>query len=172
MQIRDARVEDCDQLGLITVAASLSAFIGSIPEALIDFSWAPAASAESWRSSFPQNTDRGQLFRVLEEDDGVIAFAWSAPWADTAGYDAAVRGLYVLPTAQGNGHGRRLISDAARLLRAQGAGSLEIGCVRENPSCGFYRRLGGVEIGSRPASVDRFDTVEVLFGWPDLRALF
>jgi L-amino acid N-acyltransferase YncA len=171
VSMRDAQVEDCDQIGLITVSASHSAFVGSIPEEDLDFTWTPETSATGWRESFAENTDRGQAFRVLETDGRVIGFAWSAPWADTEGYDASIRGLYVLPTCQRKGLGRLLLSDAATILHRNGARSVEIGCVRENPSCDFYEHMGGVEIGSRPVEVDRFKTREILFGWPDLSAL-
>ena len=171
VQIRDARIEDCEAMGLITVAASHSTFIGVIPEEAIDFAWTPAMSAEGWRDSWPRNTDRGQWFRVAERTRRVVGFVWSAPWADSPAYDASIRGLYVLPTCQRQGIGRLLVRDAAHALRSGGARSVEIGCVRENPSCAFYRHLGGVEIGRRPVQVDAFDTVEILFGWPDISVL-
>ena len=170
-QIRDATLEDCDQLGLITVSASLSAFIGAIPEEHLDLNWKPESSADGWRRSFAENTNRGQLFRVIEAGERLIGFAWSAPWAETEDYDASIRGLYVHPSYQGCGFGRLLIQDSASILLNHGARSLEIGCVRENPNCEFYRHLGGIEIGSRPARVDSFDTQEILFGWPDLPVL-
>lgn len=171
MQIRDARVEDCEAIGLITVAASHSAFIGVIPESAIDFTWTPEKSAAVWRQTFSRNTDRGQRFRVIETQGRVVGFVWSAPWADSGGCDASIQGLYVLPTRQRQGIGRKLLRDAARQLLRDGARSLEIGCVKENPSCAFYLHLGGVEVGHRPVRVDAFDTQEVLFGWPDISVL-
>ena len=63
------------------------------------------------------------------------------------------------------------MAEAARRLVAREAGSLEIGCIQENPNCAFYRRLGGVEIARRPNHVDRFETEEIFFGWPDIRDL-
>ncbi len=169
--IRVALIEDCVRLGLITVSASHSVFIGAIPEESLDFSWTPEQSAAGWRDSFAASTDRGQAFRVLEQDAKVVGFAWSAPWADTSGYDASVLGLYVLPTWQRKGVGRLLLADAASIQARNGAQSIEIGCVKENPSCGFYRRCGGVEIGRRPARVDAYQTEEILFGWADISAL-
>jgi L-amino acid N-acyltransferase YncA len=171
MRIREAHLDDCEAIGLITVAASHATFIGAIPEEHIDFSWTPAQSAAGWRRSFAGNTDRGQQVRVAERAGRIVGFVWSAPWADSPGYDASIRGLYVLPTCQGQGIGRALLRDAAQALYRDGARSLEIGCVRENPSCAFYRHLGGVAIGRRPARVDALDTEEILFGWSDLAAL-
>ena len=82
-----------------------------------------------------------------------------------------MQALYVLPTWQGRGVGRTLLGHAMRLLRAGGKDSVEIGCIRENPNCDFYRHLGGVEIGRRPNRVDRFETEELFFGWRDLGLL-
>ena len=171
LQIRDATIEDCDAIGLITVTASHSAFIGAIPEELLDFSWTPEKSAAGWRAAFSTYTDKGQSFQVAELDNRVIGFVWAKPWADSKGYDSSVQGLYVLPSCQRQGVGQNLVSYAAAGLRERERRSLEIGCVRENPSCNFYRHLGGLEIGTRPVKVDLFDTQEILFGWPDLSVL-
>jgi GNAT superfamily N-acetyltransferase len=171
LQIRPAAVEDCDAIGLVTVTASHSTFIGAIPEESLDFSWTPEVSAANWRREFGTFTDRGQLFDVALDGDRIIAFVWAIPWADSDGYDASVRGLYVLPTCQRRGIGQRLLQHAASILHDAGARSLEIGCIRENPSCGFYRHLGGVEIGRHAAKVDAWDTEEILFGWSDIQIL-
>ncbi len=56
-------------------------------------------------------------------------------------------------------------------LHRHKARSLEIGCIKENPNCDFYRHMGGVEIGRRNAQVDLFESEEILFGWPDLSVL-
>ncbi len=169
--MRDARIEDCDALGLVTVTASHSAFIGAVPEEYLDFSWTPEVSAAGWREGFATNTDRNQGFHVAEIEGRLIGFVWTKPWADTVGYDSSVQGLYVLPTRQGQGIGRRLLAYASSELHRHKARSLEVGCIKENPSCEFYRHLGGVEIGRRKAQIDLFDTEEILFGWPDLSVL-
>ncbi|MEJ2089495.1 MAG: GNAT family N-acetyltransferase [Gammaproteobacteria bacterium] len=171
IRIRPAGIDDCDAVGLVTVTASHSVFIGVVPEEQLDLTWTPAVSAANWRQSFAGCKDRGQIFDLALEDERVVGYVWARPWADTPGYDSAVPGLYVLPTRQHLGIGRRLLSHAASAMGRTGAQSLEIGCIRENPSCGFYRHLGGREIGQRPASVDGWDTVEILFGWPDIATL-
>ena len=171
ISIRDARLEDCDDIGLITVSASFSAFVGVIPERLLDFSWPPEQSAANWRKGFEENTGGGQRLMVAEQDEQVVGFVWSQPFADTTGFDACIRGLYVLPTFQGQGIGRQLIAYAVDELATAGKRSLEIGCVKENPSCDFYRHLGGKEIGRRAAKVDLYETDEILFGWRDIATL-
>ena len=171
INIRDASIDDCKEIGLVTVSASHSVFIGAIPEELIDFSWTPEISAANWRKSFSENTDRGQRFIVAEEDHRILDFLWAKPWAETAGFEACIQGLYILPTFQRSGIGRQLIGYAVTELMQLNMNKLEIACVVENPSCNFYRHIGGVEIGRRPVKVDNFDTEEIVFGWQDISVL-
>ena len=171
IKIRDAIIEDCDGIGLVTVSASHSVFIGAIAEELIDFSWTPEISAANWRKSLSENTNRGQRFLVAEEDHRILGFVWTKPWAATTGFEACIQGLYVLPTFQRHGIGRQLIAYAAAELMQLNLKKLEIACVVENPSCDFYRHIGGVEIGRRPVKVDRYDTEEIIFGWQDISIL-
>ncbi len=100
-----------------------------------------------------------------------MGFVWTKPWAETQGFEACIQGLYVLPTLHRRGIGRQLINFAVIELMKLNKQKLEIGCVVENPSCDFYRHLGGVEVGRRPAKVDDYDTEEILFGWQDISAL-
>ena len=169
--IRDSIIEDCNDIGLVTVSASHSVFIGAIPEKFIDFSWTPEVSAGNWRKSFTENRDRGQRFLVAEEDQQILGFVWTKPWAETTGFEACIQGLYVLPTFQRRGIGRQLINFAVSELMKLDFKNLEIGCVLENPSCDFYRHLGGTEVGRRPVKVDNYDTEEIVFGWEDISVL-
>ena len=171
LHIRDATIEDCEQFGLITVTASHSVFIGVIPEELLDFSWTPETSATNWRNTFSENTNRDQKFFVAESEDRLLGFVWSKPWAEAAEFDATIQALYVLPTMQRRGIGRSLISFAVVELLKLGMQSLQIGCVKENPSCDFYRQLGGVEFSRKPVQIDAFETDEILFGWSNLSSL-
>jgi L-amino acid N-acyltransferase YncA len=171
MRIRAATVDDCDALGLVIVTASWSTFLGRIPERDFDFSWTPEVSAANWRESFNDTTEPWQHFYVAEQDDQVVGFVWAEAGAVCEGLEWRVGALYILPSQQRKGTGRALLSHVARELSASGVNSLEIGCVKENPSCGFYQHLGGIEMGRRPNSVDKYQTEEILFGWRNIKDL-
>ena len=93
--------------------------------------------------------------------------------ADTgrSDFEKAVGALYVRPTFQRRGIGRALLSTAAKESIEQGAHTFLIGCIRENPSCGFYTHLGGVEIYRVPRNVDRYKTEGIFFGYSDIARL-
>ena len=171
MSIRNAELKDCNDLGLTIVAASLAAFLGRIPEQCLDFSWTPAVSAANWRRDFHEISQSDHHFFVFEVNAKVIGYLLATPGASSDGYQWSVDGLYVLPSHQGSGVGRDLLSRLARELVRSGIISLEIGCVKENASCGFYLHLGGNRLGTRAANVDAYKTEEILFGWPDLPVL-
>ncbi|TME59560.1 MAG: GNAT family N-acetyltransferase, partial [Chloroflexi bacterium] len=85
-----------------------------------------------------------------------------------------VYAIYVLPAAQGKGHGRALIRECARALASRGLSSLLIWVLRENQiGRGFYERLGGTAV--REKQLEEFpgaeEHVEVGYGWKDTRAL-
>jgi ribosomal protein S18 acetylase RimI-like enzyme len=171
MQIRAATIHDCDALGLVIVTASWSTFLGRIPEKDFDFSWTPEISAANWRKSFEEDIGADELFYVAEEDGQVVGFVWAEAGADCEGLEWHIGALYILPSQHRKGIGRALLAHVAKELSAAGVSSLEIGCVKENPSCDFYKHLGGIEMGRRPNSVDRYQTEEILFGWRNIKAL-
>jgi GNAT superfamily N-acetyltransferase len=163
LRLRAATVDDAPALGLVTVSASMATFLGRVPEESIDFGWTPEASAQGWREVVATLALQ-ELFTVAEVDRRVVGFVWAGTSTASVEFPWSVRGLYVLPTAQRQSIGRALLRHAvSRLASEAGATTLLIGCVRENPSCGFYRHLGGVEVFRRPQRVDRFETEEIFF---------
>ncbi len=172
MLIRPVEAKDSDSLGLIQVTASHSAFVGRVPEGTIDFSWTPTVSAANWTKFLSDDQGmRDQLFVVAVDDNQVVGFVWASAGADTPGFEWSVRSLHVLPARHSQGIGRMLVSHVAGLLALDGVKCVEIGCVKENLSRGFYENLGDVEVGRRPVKVDEYETGEVLFRWSDLSAL-
>lgn len=164
---RTAKSDDCDALGSITVAASFGAFIGRVPEELLDLTWTPAQSAYGWRRSVAELHPNDLLDVADMHEHGVVGFVWAGPSARQVGGVGEIRGLYVLPSQQRRGIGRQLLAHAVVQLRARSMSSLLVGCIKENPSCDFYRHLGGVESFREPSAVDRYTTEEIFFSWGD-----
>ncbi|MEM7131143.1 MAG: GNAT family N-acetyltransferase [Chloroflexota bacterium] len=172
MNIRPATFDDCNALGIISVRASHSAYLGLIPKEDLDTSWTPEVSAENWRSFFAgKEWETGEFFVVAEVDKWVVGYIWAGAKTGSSEYERWVNSLYVLPSMHGKGVGRCLLRYTAERLMAQGVNSLLIGCAAINPNCGFYRHLGGVEVDRQPLTIDRFPTEEIFFGWSDLQPL-
>ena len=154
------------------VSAFFSTLLGQIPEEDLDFTWTPEQSAENWRE-YLSGDERplGRDFFVAEVDGTVIGFVMSGADTGRSDFEKLVGALHVRPTFHRLGIGRALLSAAAKASLEVGARSFLIGCIRENPSCGFYTHLGGVEIYRAPMNVDRYETEEIFFGYSDISRL-
>jgi ribosomal protein S18 acetylase RimI-like enzyme len=104
---------------------------------------------------------------------GLVGYAQGGPSRrDTAG-EAEIATLYVLRQAQGQGLGKRLMSETARALAANGATSLMISVLRDNIRArGFYEHLAGEPETARqePGPGGRL-LYEVAYRWRDIRTL-
>lgn len=84
------------------------------------------------------------------------------------GFSAEVYTLYVLPSHQRLGAGKRLLRAAAGFLAAAGHRSLIIWVLDGNPAVGFYRRMGGVQVAGKSTRLAGDTYGEVAYGWLDI----
>lgn len=80
--------------------------------------------------------------------------------------------LYVLPSYQGAGAGRRLAGKVARHFTESGVNSMLLWVLAENrPARGFYESLGGVLVAEEGFELGGASLLEVAYGWRDLEVL-
>ena len=60
-----------------------------------------------------------------------------------------LQGLYLDPKYIGLGIGRKLVNAFADWVKQNGGQKFIIGCLEQNKSCGFYKKLGGTEFERR-----------------------
>ena len=63
---------------------------------------------------------------------------------------AELGALYLLDSVKGRGFGKILFNMAINVLKSMGYNKMVIGCLSENPSNGFYKRMGGVLVDTNP----------------------
>ena len=68
--------------------------------------------------------------------------------------EGELNALYLLPTAQRQGTGRRLFDAGANALREAGFAALRCWVLQGNPAIDFYERLGGARVASKTFTVD------------------
>ena len=171
MAVRRATEDDAEAIERIRVETWRATYGGLLPDGLID-QLQPNVERrrERLRSRSPS-----ELNFVAEEGSDVVGYAFAGrERTHDREYAGEVYAIYVLPSAQGKGHGRALIRDCARALAAGGMTSLLIWVLRENQiGRGFYERLGGTRVREKPlAEFPGAEAhIEVAYGWKDTRAL-
>ena len=171
MSVRRATVDDAEAIERIRVETWRATYRGLLPNGLID-QLQPNVERrrERLRSATPS-----ELNFVAEEAMGVVGYAFAGPERSRdAEYAGEVYAIYVLPAAQGKGHGRALIRECARALASCGLTTMLIWVLRENQiGRGFYERIGGRPV--REKQLEEFpgaeEHVEIGYGWKDTRDL-
>lgn len=81
----------------------------------------------------------GVEFIIAEKENIPMGFAGYS-LAETEVYK--LHKLYILPTEQGSGFGKKLIAHISELAKSKGGKILELNVNRDNPAYNFYRKTG------------------------------
>jgi len=113
---------------------------------------------------------------VAEDEGGVFGFVSGRPRKNFSkgpiDYDGVLDTIYVLPSHQGNGAGRRLVAAVARYFVEVDTGSMLLWVFTENqPARRFYESLGGVLVGADGFDLGGVWVNEVAYGWRNLGVL-
>lgn len=168
MKIREAVPEDGPAIAQVQVTSWRETYTGIVPQDYLD-----ALDAAERGSRWSERVlSVSNVILVAEDANGVFGFAAGGPVMHPAeGYDGELVGLYVLRTHHGQGVGRELVRQFAARMVGHGFRSLVIWALRKNPACGFYQRMGGVQVAEQTIEIGGKVLPEVAFGWPDLRVL-
>ncbi|HUO11382.1 MAG TPA: GNAT family N-acetyltransferase [Caulobacteraceae bacterium] len=169
--IAPAGPADAEELGRVHVRAWRETYPGLLPQAYLN-RMSPKLHARRFHQEL-MRAKAGQVTLVAESAEGAVGYAHAALLSgEGRSADAEVQTLYVLRSAQRAGVGRGLLSACARVMRAQGAGSLMLFVLTGNePARRFYERLGG-EAFAEVASHGWGEAVtETAYRWADIGVL-
>ncbi|NEU12385.1 GNAT family N-acetyltransferase [Methylobacterium sp. BTF04] len=147
--IRRARSTDADTLSDVFDAAWREAYRGIIPGVSLE-RMISQRSSQWWLGA----TQRSRPLVVVETGDGVVGYAvYGAARARSLKAAGEIDELYILPSHQGLGLGRRLFRAVSNDMHDHGLARIGVWALEENDRArDFYAGLGGVLTGR---SVDR-----------------
>jgi len=162
---------DAEELARVHVRAWRETYRGLLPDAYL-----ARMSEEAHARRFRRNLLRpreGEATLAALARDGLVGYAEAGPSRSRAEGEGEIATLYVLKEAQGRGIGRRLLTQGAKVLAANGARSLVISVLYDNLRArGFYEALGGK---ADPPRQERGPGgllyAEVAYRWPDISVL-
>ncbi len=137
MIIRKAAESDISAISELAEKIWWPSYRNIISDEQISFMLNDMYSAES----LAEQMRSGIEFLIVEKENLPVAFAgYSLTNAENQVYK--LHKLYVLPTEQGRGTGRKLIEQVSSLATAKGGKILELNVNRGNPAHHFYRKIG------------------------------
>jgi ribosomal protein S18 acetylase RimI-like enzyme len=174
--ISPAGPADALALGRVHVQSWRETYPGILPQAALN-RMSAVGHGRRFRHELEQ-ANEGHVTLIAEGPDGAVGYAAGAVRAaagrggEPRGADAEVFTLYVLRQAQGAGVGRALLRASARVLKAQGAGSLMLFVLTRNERArGFYERLGGEAFAEVASHGWGEGLTETAYRWSDIAAL-
>ena len=137
MIIRKAAESDISAISELAEKIWWPSYRNIISDEQISFMLNDMYSAESLK----EQMNSGIEFLIVEKENLPVAFAGYS-LTNTENQVYKLHKLYVLPTEQGRGTGRKLIEQVSSLATAKGGKILELNVNRGNPAHHFYRKIG------------------------------
>ncbi|WP_132805635.1 GNAT family N-acetyltransferase [Tepidamorphus gemmatus] len=163
IDVRPARPADALGLSEVHDEAWTTAYRGIIPAVMLERMMA-RRGPDYWHRVASR---RGAGTLVLQFDGKVAGYATLGPnRVRRLPYGGEIYELYLGPSYQGVGLGRRLFREARRVLSVNGLQGLVVWALEENAQArAFYTRLGGMEVAR---AVEPFGDVrlrKIAFAW-------
>lgn len=161
---------DAEALAQVHVTSWRETYRGLLSDAFLG-RMSVEAHARRWRWSltYPRPDE---VILAAAGRRGLVGYASGGPSRAQREGEAEIATLYVLRAAQGQGLGRQLVVEAARVFAARGANSLMISVLRDNIRArGFYEHLGGAPEEPRLETGPAGLLHEVAYRWSDIRTL-
>ena len=137
MIIRKAAESDISAISELAEKIWWPSYRNIISDEQINFMLNDMYSAESLK----EQMGSGIEFLIVEKENLPVAFAGYS-LTNTENQVYKLHKLYVLPTEQGRGTGRKLIEQVSSLATAKGGKILELNVNRGNPAHHFYSKIG------------------------------
>lgn len=177
-RVRPARPDEALTIARVHVASWQTAYRGILPDAYLD-ALDVSRRTEMWQDILAR-PEPGTCSLVAELADGtVVGFASGGPARaqialpddPSALFDGELYAIYLLAEHRGQGIGRSLAAEFARVMASDGYRSLLVWVLAANSACAFYEALGAVRLGEADISIAGLVLPEVAYGWTEIAAL-
>jgi len=169
--VRRATVDDAALIAQVRIDSWRATYRGMIPDAYLD-GMKVEDSTRMWTRVLDAASDAACTF-VAEVEGELVGFAAGITLAERKlDFDAELTALYVLPSAQRAGIGRRLLTEVAATLGAAGAPNMLVWVLAQNGKArDFFVHLDARLLAEQTFKWDELDLIEVAYGWRDIQSI-
>ena len=173
MRIREVMVQDIPGIAKVQVDGWRTTYRGIVPDEFLDNMAYTTQEMFLEKEFVPHLYDKELFCYVAEEQIGqVVGFAVGGKEREkNPNYTGELHGIYILKEYQRRGFGRKLVRAVVKKLLKMKLTSMLVWVLVENPSRGFYERLGGVELNTKKIEIGGALLDEVAYGWSDITTL-
>ena len=170
ISIRKASLKDAEGIAKVHVETVRATYKGIYPDAFLS-SLSYDQACLRWESVYLSPESHDAVY-VAADDSKIVGFVIYGQDRDNdQTYEGEVIGLYILQEMQRKGIGKRLMRTAAKNLKSRGFDSMIVWVLANNPSRGFYERLGGEHVQTRSITVGGKQFQEYGYGWKHFDAM-
>lgn len=168
MNIRKAVLGDARGIAEVHVDSWLSTYRSIVPDDYLD-----SLTYESREQSWQRGLAQEGIFVAEDASGKIIEFATGGKErsGDYPDVEGEVYAIYLLKDLQSKGTGRTLTAAVAADLLEKGMSSMLVWVLADNPSRGFYERMGGKLLDEKTIGIAGEELPEVAYVWEDVRPL-
>lgn len=165
MKIREANIKDVEGLARVHVLSWRETYQGLISDTYLT-KLSIEQRKKNWIWTF-NNLKINESIYIAEDMEGKIVGFSSSGENRNAEYefDGELYAIYLLKDYQNKGIGRTLFEVSVDRLRSSGYKSMMLWVLKDNPTLGFYKRLGGAVAGEKAIKIGEQELVELAVGW-------
>jgi len=172
LRVRAAAPADARAIAGIHVETWRAAYAGIVPDGYLVNMTVPHI-LRHWRALLeaPNGVETALVAEAQPRGHPrrIVAFGSCGPERTSGlGYGGEVYTLYVDPDWQGEGIGRRLLTELMATLHTAGARDAVVWVLTDNPARFFYERLGGQAVARRTSPFAGEPLGETAYAWPDV----
>ncbi|MET3320228.1 UNVERIFIED_ORG: ribosomal protein S18 acetylase RimI-like enzyme [Peribacillus simplex] len=169
MKIRKATEKDVTGIAYVHINSWQSTYKGILPNQYL-----ASLNLETRKKNWLRNLKMlHNATYIAENGEGqIIGFVAGGPeQTNDPHIQGEVYAIYLLKEYQRQGIGRKMIKTVVYELIDKEHKNLIIWALKDNPSCGFYKALGGHVIAEKTVKMAGIELIEVGYGWDDIHEI-
>lgn len=168
MNVREACIQDAERIAIVHVDSWKTTYKGIISESYLS-NLSVEKRMNNWLWTFGNLNVHEKIFVAVDNEGSIIGFAnGGRSRNDEHRHGGELYAIYLLEGYQKLGIGKLLFNTVVNSLKESGYSSMMLWVLKDNPSLGFYKSMGGQTIGEKAITIGGDSLIELAIGWDSI----